>query len=314
MKVSILGCGVYGLALANTFLEKDDNEILMWSKFDEEVLNLSQKYLSIKFTTDLKIATEEADLVVIAIPVAFLSDTMLSFKDVYKGQDILIASKGIDIVEQKFAHEIVLRYLEKAPIGVISGGTFAKDMADKKVMGITLATKADSIKGKVKKGFENNFMKVQYIDDVIGVAICGAIKNVMAIGFGMLDGASYPPSSRFLYLAEAIYEIRSLIEILGGNSETVMSYAGIDDIMMTCTSVQSRNYMLGSMIGEKKSNVEIEAYKEKTTIEGLGTSEAIYKLAKGKNISLPITEVIYNILYKNKDINELINLLEKREA
>ena len=153
-------------------------------------------------------------------------------------------------------------------------------------------------------------MTRQYTNDYIGVSICGSIKNVMAIGFGILDGASYPESSRFLFLTEAIYEIKHLINELNGNTDTIMSYAGIDDIMMTCTSSKSRNYTLGRLLGENKSKEEIEEYKNTTTIEGLGTSLSIYNLAKKKNINLPITNIIYNILYNNKDFNTLIKHLE----
>lgn len=314
MKVSILGCGVYGLALANSFLDKNGASVIMWSKFQEEVDNLSEKYLSICFTTDLEEATKETDLIIVAVPVAFLEETMISLRKVYQGQDILIASKGIEIKKQRFAYEIVQEYLENAPIGVISGGTFADDMKNKKVMGMTLATKVNRIEDKVHLGLESNFIKVQYIEDVIGVSVCGSVKNVMAIGFGMLAGADYPPSSRFLFLTEAIYEIQHLIELLGGDKNTIMSYAGIDDIMMTCTSIESRNYTMGHMIGSKKRKEEIDDYKKQTTIEGLGTSEAIYMLAKNKNISLPLTEAIYKVLYDGNDYMELIYLLEKRES
>ncbi|MCI6266636.1 MAG: NAD(P)-binding domain-containing protein [Erysipelotrichaceae bacterium] len=310
MKVTILGCGVYGLALATSFLEKN-NQIFMWSKFDEEVQNLKEKYFHITFSTDLDIATRDSDLIVIAIPVAFLDETMQSYQKFYHGEDILIASKGIETKEQRFAYEIVQKYLKNAPIGVISGGTFAQDMHDKKVMGLTLATKINSIEKKVKIGLESSFLKVQYSHDLIGVSVCGAIKNVMAIGFGMLDGASYPPSSRFLFLTKAIYEIRDFISLLGGNPDTIMTYAGIDDIMMTCTSSQSRNYTLGKLIGEKANSQKIEEYKQNTTIEGLGTSKAIFSLAKKNNIVLPFSSIIYKILYESVDVRDLIHLLEE---
>lgn len=311
MNITILGCGAYGMALASVFLEKENNKVSIWNKFEHEISEFGEKYLSINFTTNLGSAVKVADLIVIAIPVAFMDETILSLKEVYEGQDILIASKGIDIDSSLFAYEIIKKHLGDVPVGVISGGTFATDMVNKKVMGITLGTKYDSIKNKVRTSFETNFLKVQYIDDIIGVSVCGSIKNVMAIGFGLLDGANFPPSSRFLFLTKAIYEIRDLIKALGGNEDTVMSYAGIDDIMMTCTSKESRNYSLGNLIGKNSTKEEIEDYKSKTTIEGLGTSEAIYKLAKDKNIELPLSEVIYKILYDDKDISELIKILEK---
>ena len=308
MNISILGYGVYGKALAGVFLEKETNKVSVWNKFEHE---FDKKYVKINFTTNLGSAVKDADLIVIAIPVAFLDETIASLKEVYEEQDILIASKGIEIDSGLFAYEIVRKYLGNVPVGVISGGTFAGDMVNKKIMGITLGTKYDSIKDKVKASFETNYLKVQYIDDIVGVSVCGSIKNVMAIGFGLLDGAKYPPSSRFLFLTKAIYEIRDLIKELGGNESTVLTYAGIDDIMMTCTSVESRNYSLGNLIGKNSTREEIEDYKSKTTIEGLGTSKAIYKLARDKNIKLPLSEVIYKILYEDKDINELIKILEK---
>lgn len=309
MNVTILGCGVYGRALSTSFLENDIN-LVMWSKFDKEVNELKEDYSNVLFTTDLDLAIKDADLIVIAIPVAFLEETMQSLKNCYSGQDILIASKGIDVETQLFAYEIVEKYLEGAHIGVISGGTFAVDMKNKKIMGLTLGSDSDTIKEKVQNSLENSFLKIQYTDDLIGVSVCGAIKNVMAIGFGMLDGALYPESSRFLFLTEAIYEIKLLIEKLDGDPNTIMSYAGIDDIMMTCTSSKSRNYSFGSLIGKGSSLEEIEEYKKNTTIEGLGTSAAIYRLCLSKNINLPIACAIYQILYENAPFKIMIDCLK----
>lgn len=314
MNVAILGFGEYGKALASVFLDNTENKVRVWNKFEREFLNLDEKYLRGTYTTDLRLAVENAHLVVIAVPVLFLDDLMREFKEIYEGQDIVIASKGIEVNEGLFAVEIVRKYLGEIPLGVISGGTFASDMKNGYVMGITLGSEVSRIRNRIRNFFECDFLKVQYIDDVMGVSVCGAIKNVMAIGFGMLDGANYPPSSKFLFLTEAIYEIRNLIKFLGGDEKTVMTYAGIDDIMMTCTSVESRNYRLGFMIGKGSSNEEIEEYKSNTTIEGLGTAKAIYKKVLKMEYELPITSVIYKILYEDGSIEELVKLLEKRES
>ena len=314
MNVAILGFGEYGKALASVFLDNTENKVRVWNKFEGEFLNLDEKYLRGTYTTDLRLAVENAHLVVIAVPVLFLDDLMREFKEIYEGQDIVIASKGIEVNEGLLAVEIVRKYLGEIPLGVISGGTFASDMKNGYVMGITLGSEVSRIRNRIRNFFECDFLKVQYIDDVMGVSVCGAIKNVMAIGFGMLDGANYPPSSKFLFLTEAIYEIRNLIKFLGGDEKTVMTYAGIDDIMMTCTSVESRNYRLGFMIGKGSSNEKIEDYKRNTTIEGLGTAKAIYKKVLKMEYELPITSVIYKILYEDGSIEELVRLLEKRES
>lgn len=309
MNITILGCGVYGSAIASVLLENKTN-VTMWNKFEKEINELKNKYNSINFTTNIEKAIENTDLIIIAIPVNFIESTIKELKPFYQEQDILIASKGIDTINNKFAYEIVKDTLNTENIGVISGGSFAIDMQNKKVLGLTLGTTIPSIKTKVKQCLENNYIKIQYTNDYIGVSICGSIKNVMAIGFGILDGANYPESSRFLFLTEAIYEIKKLIKELNGNEETIMTYAGIDDIMMTCTSQKSRNYTLGRLLGENKPPKEIEEYKNNTTIEGLGTSLSIYKLTKEKNIDLPITNIIYNILYENQNFNTLIEYLK----
>lgn len=313
MRITILGCGAYGMALAKMF-GINSCKIKMWNKFDNVFEDLRRDNPDIFFTNMMSSELFDSDLIVIAIPVAFLEDTIIQMKEFYDNQDILIASKGICIDNGLFASEVIGRYFPLENIGVISGGTFAVDMINKKVMGLTLGTSNEEIQEKVKNALESRFLKIQYIDDLIGVQICGAVKNVMAIGFGMLDGAGYPESSRFLFLTEAIYEIRRLIGSLNGNKETIMSYAGIDDIMMTCTSSKSRNYCFGKLIGEGKSYDEIEKYKKNTTIEGLGTSMAIHNLCLKKNLEMPICDIIFKILYENYDASLLIQYLEEKES
>lgn len=311
MNISILGCGVYGIALATT-LKTNNINVFMWNKFQNEIDEIKDQYPNINFSTNLEESTKNSNLIIIALPVNFIESNLLELKKSYQGQDILIASKGIDTNNNKFAIDIVKDTLNIDNIGVISGGSFAIDMQNQKLLGLTLGTKTDSITRKVKQALENNYIKIQYTNDLIGVSVCGSIKNVMAIAFGILDGANYPESTRFLFLTEAIYEIKYLIEKLNGHPDTIMSYAGIDDIMMTCTSSKSRNYTLGQMIGQNKPIIEINNYKNNTTIEGLGTCKSIYNLAKENNISLPITNIIYNILYNNEDYTTLIKYLESK--
>ena len=310
MNVTILGFGVYGQAIATTLLENNVN-VAVWNRYQNEIDNQKNNYPKIKFTTNMEESIKDTDLIIIAIPVNFIEETTLKLKQYYKNQDILIASKGIDTKNNKFAYEIIEDILNTKNIGVISGGSFAVDMKNKKVLGLTLGTNTETITTKVKKCLENSYIKIQYTNDIIGVSVCGSIKNVMAIGFGILDGADYSESSRFLFLTKAIYEIQDLIKKLNGNESTIMSYAGLDDIMMTCTSAKSRNYTLGRLIGENSSKEEIDNYKKTTTIEGLGTSKSIYNFAKEKNIELPITNIIYNILYNNQEFNTLIECLKK---
>ena len=313
MNITILGCGAYGTALAHMFKENNCN-IKMWNKFEDVFPNLKKELPDIEFTSNMKESLENTELIVIAIPIAFLNDVAIELSKFYKNQDILIASKGININDGLFANQIIEKHIKINNIGAISGGTFAIDMKSKKVMGLTLGTTSQSLIIKVKKALENKYLKIQYTSDLIGVEICGAIKNVMAIGFGILDGANYPESSRFLFLTEAIYEINKLIKELNGKNNTIMSYAGIDDIMMTCTSSKSRNYTLGKLLGENKDQDTIEEYKKNTTVEGLSTALAIHNLYEKINLKLNICNIIYNILYNNENSITLIKYLEEKES
>ena len=313
MNITILGCGAYGTALSTMFKENNCN-IKMWNKFENIFPTLKKQNPNITYTTNLKESLINSELIIIAIPIPFLEETIKELNKYYLNQSILIASKGIEINNGLFAHEIIKKYINTDNIGAISGGTFAIDMKNKKVMGLTLGTKSELLKNQVKKSLENKYLKIQYTNDLIGTEICGSIKNVMAIGFGILDGAGFPESTRFLFLTEAIYEINTLIIKLGGNSKTIMSYAGIDDIMMTCTSSKSRNYSLGRLIGKNTPKEKIEDFKKNTTIEGLETAKSIYNLAKEKNIKLNLCNIIYNILYKNNNHNEIIKYLENKES
>ena len=311
MNITILGSGAFGLALAHSLLINNNN-ITIWSKFKEETTKLKSIYTKFKFTNNLEEAIK-TNIIIIAIPIEFIQNTLTELKQYNYNGIILIASKGIETKQNKFAYEILKEILPNNQYGILSGGTFAKDMQENSIMGITLATTSPQVIELTKKALKNNTLKLEISNDIIGVSICGAIKNIMAIGFGILDGANYPESSKFLFLTEAILEIKNIIKNLNGNEKTILSYAGIDDIMMTCTSSKSRNYTLGHMIGTNQEQNKIKEYKLTTTIEGLGTTKAFYTLIKEKNIYAPIITTIYNILYNNKDRQELIYYLEKLE-
>ena len=311
MNVTILGCGAFGTALAHMFKENNCN-ISVWNKFDDGFDSLRKELDGVLFTTDINEALKENSLVVIAIPVKYFEDSVKILNSCYANQDILIATKGIDTISGILSSDIVKKYIKCNNLGVISGGSFAVDMKDKKIMGLTVGSSSLSLKNRIKKYLENEYLKIQYCDDMIGVQLCGAVKNIIAIGHGILDGANYPESSRFLFLTDAIYEIKEIIKFMGGDEDTVMSYAGIDDIMMTCTSSKSRNYSLGVLIG-KNAKEEVNDFISSTTVEGLGSALGIKMLLGNDMNKFIICDTIYNILYNDLDFHELINVLTNKK-
>ena len=195
MKITIIGTGAYGLALGSMF-SLNNNDIIMWSKFENEVndLKTNRKFKgidlpkNIKYTTDMELCIKKSDLIVIAIPVAFIKSTIEELKKYYHNTPILIASKGIEQNTNLFAIDIIKNNMNVKEIGVIAGGTFATDMLKREPMGLTLATSSNNLKNIVLNTLENKYLKIQTAKDILGVEICSSVKNIMAIASGIIDG------------------------------------------------------------------------------------------------------------------------------
>jgi len=306
MKVAVLGTGAYGLALATMFYENNCN-ISMWSKFEEEVEYLSNKrkskLLDIKipkeicFTTNMKECVNHADVIVIAVPAQFVDDVSLELKQyVKKEQHICIASKGIEKDTCLFVADVLAKHIKTKNLAIISGPSFAIDIVNKVPIGLSLGTKSKETENILKRTLENQYLKLRTTDDIIGIEICGSIKNVIAIASGMIAGMGLPESTQAMFITESLHDIKELIKILGGNKNTILSFAGFGDLLLTCTSTKSRNFSFGKMIGEHKSKKEINDFVSTTTIEGLHTLESIYDLLNRKKAQIPIIDMIYDIV------------------
>lgn len=317
MNITILGTGAYGLALSSMFLENNCN-VTMWTNSDEEKERLendkcNKKVLpdynicsKIKITVNLREAINDANLIVIAIPVKFINSVVLDFKDYYKKeQHICIASKGIEQDSCLFIANIVNKYIKTNKICVISGGTFAIDMIKKVPLGLTLASNSKATINIMKQTLQNQYLKLVVTNDILGVEMYGAIKNIIAIASGIIDGMGYPESTKCMFITNALNDTVNLIHKMGGNKKTILTYAGIGDLFLTCSSVKSRNYSFGRMVGENVDKNVINNYIMDTTIEGLYTLKSIYKLVNEKKLSIPLIDILYDIIYCNKDVKML---------
>lgn len=325
MKVTILGSGAYGIALSLMF-NKNNCDITIWEKFEDQAKEIlkhreNKKVLpgvkipdNIKITTDLEDSIIGSELIVIAIPAGFVDEVVLKIKDlVSKEQHICIASKGIEQDTCLFVDDVVKKYIKSKKIAAISGPSFAVDIAKNVPIGLTVASKSKKTIKVVKKGLENDTLKLRETDDVIGTEICGSIKNVMAIAAGMLDGMGLPESTQAMFITESLHDIKELIKALGGDGKTVLSFAGFGDLLLTCTSTKSRNFTFGRIIGSHKSKDEIDKYVANTTIEGLYTLKSIHKLIKNKKVDIPIIDLVYDIVFNNENPEELKKFLIKKQ-
>ncbi len=322
MKVCVLGCGAYGSALAS-ILSENKNEVTCWTAFEEEAKKLTETRIpsklpsvklpeDIKFTSNLKEASKDADFVLIAVPTAFVTETLEKAKPYIKNKPICIASKGIEQDTCLFVSEIVEKVLETNNIAAFSGPSFAIDVASKVPVGVTLACQNKETTELILKAFSNKHFKLRVCSDLIGTEICGAIKNVIAIAAGIIDGMGLPESTKAMFITESIHDIKELINGLGANGDTITSFAGFGDLLLTCTSPKSRNFSFGHLIGSGASKEEIDNYIKSTTIEGLYTLKSIKGLIEGKTVEMPIIDLIEEIIYGDKKPKDLINFLIKK--
>lgn len=320
MKVTILGTGAYGLALSKILVE-NNNEVVMWTTFEEEKKELLETKTSSKLkgfklddsvvlTTDLEYSIKDSKLIVIAIPTAFISNVCKTLKKYIKSnQHICIASKGIEQETCLFIHDVINKQIKTKNIGAISGPSFAIDLVKKVPVGLSVASKNKRTINVIQKAFSNEHFKLYPTTDIIGIEVCGSVKNIIAIASGMIDGMGYPISTQALLITESLHDIKALIHALGGSKKTILSFAGFGDILLTCTSEKSRNYCFGKLIGSKAPKEEIDEYKNKITVEGLYTLKSIHKLINNKKIDIPTINIIYDIVFKEENISKLIDYL-----
>ncbi len=325
MKISIIGTGVYALAMAHSLSLNKNNKIIMWSESDETKkkiesnrqslailggLNLDS---SIKITTSYEDALKDSQVVFIMCAAKFVSSVTKEIKPfVTKQMHFVIGSKGIEQETCRFVHEVFLESIYMRNLAVISGPSFAIDIANLEPIGLSCATKSKETLEILMAAYKGTNIKIRYTNDLIGVELCGSIKNVIAVSAGILEGLGYSESTRSFLITESLHDIKELIKALGGNKKTILSFAGVGDLLLTATSVKSRNYSYGILLGKKEFN-HAQKYLENTTVEGYYTLKSIYTLLHKKKIKLPIIDLIYDIVMKDDDPSKLAQfLIEKK--
>lgn len=323
MKICILGAGAYGLALASIF-NKNKHNVYVWTHGKEEEKELKLTRVSskinnyqipskIKITSNLKKAVKDSNLIVIAVPAHAVDNvSKLLSEHIKKDMHVLIATKGIENVTCVFITDVVERHIDTNKLAVISGPSFAIDIVKEVPIGLSLATTNTRTKNLIKNLMENENTKIRETLDIIGVEICGAIKNVMAIASGILDGMEVTDSTKALFLTEALNDIKELIDALGGNKKTILSFAGFGDILMTCTSKNSRNFTYGNLIGKGKLK-EAENYLNNTTVEGVYTLKSIKELIKREHVKMKVIDLISKIINGNIEKEEILKFLIEKQ-
>lgn len=322
MKISILGLGAYGIALAKA-LYLNDNKISMYTKFQDEadvvLLKRENKGLlpgvkipkDILITTDMEVCVKDSHIVIIAVPINAVREVSKELcKYINDSQIICIVSKGIENGTNKLMSQVVFEETGSTNICMLSGPSFAKDLVEDTEVGLVIASENESASISVKVSMENEKIAINTTKDIIGVEVAAAIKNVFAIFMGYVQGMNKNDSTRAAILTCIINDFRLIIEVLGGKENTIFSYAAIGDMLLTCMSDKSRNFTFGKYIAQGLNVSEVMEKMTVKTVEGLYTLDSLVKLLEEKQIDIKSINLLYNVLYRGERINNILRYIK----
>ena len=315
MKVAVIGAGSWGTALA-LLLADVGHDVRMWVYREEgsqDILDNRENtiYLpgfpfpeNLKPSHDMSACMSEAELVVTVVPTQVYRSLLPEMVTYAKpGMVFLSASKGIENNTLKRVTEILEEFLSPVGVdhvGVISGPSFAKEVAGRIPTAVTVAFRDEDIAREVQHAMACNYMRTYRNTDRVGVEFCSALKNVIALASGMIDGLSYGMNTRAALITRGLVEMMRMGMVLGAEPTTFSGLAGMGDLVLTCTGGLSRNLSVGRELGKGRSIQEIMG-KMKMVAEGVKTAISVKQLVAKTGIEMPISEKVHEIIYEGKD-------------
>jgi len=321
--IAVFGAGSWGTALAMQ-LARNGLPVNLWGHRSDHIEQLIRErkntaYLpgidldeNIRPTSSIKDCMRNAQIVLIAIPSKAFREFLQSLKPHISPEvPVFWASKGFEIETGKFLHELVCEELPGHHYGVVSGPTFASEVARGLPAAITCAGDDDAATTRFAGLLHGNRFRCYTSEDVIGVELGGALKNILAIAVGAADGLGFGANTRAALMTRGLSEVMRLGKSLGARQETLMGLAGLGDLILTCTDDQSRNRRFGLAIGQGMT-VEQAEIEVGQTVEGLRAAKAIYNMSRELGLDLPIMAQVYYVLYEGKEPLEAVKALEDR--
>lgn len=322
MKIAIIGSGTWGTALARIFYNQG-NDVCLYSVFKQEVdeLNKTRIHKNLKdmlipegivISHDAKLCIDNADYILLATPSIYIRSTLNLIKDYINDEQIIInVSKGIESNTLYTMSDIISEILPNNKIVILSGPTHAEEVALDKTTSIVAACKDIEIAGKVASLFEGSCIRAYTNTDVLGVEICGALKNVIALAAGISSGIGDGDNAKAAIITRGIVEITRLGKAMGADASTFNGLAGIGDLIVTATSIHSRNNRCGYYIGQGLSSKDA-IDKVGMVVEGINSLDAAITLSNKYNIYMPITNAVNEIVNNNKDPKAILQQLMNR--
>lgn len=326
MKIAVIGAGAWGTALANVFA-KGGQDTLIWAREREVVAKINKDHENswylpgislderLQATTDMAHATDGADYFVWVVPAQYSRSTLEAFLPHFPKKPVIIcANKGIELKTLMTMSEVVEEALApiKPRFAMLSGPSFADEVSRDIPTTITLGCRDEKLGKSIQQTLSTDLFRIYTNTDAKGVELGGALKNIIAIAAGVADGLEFGSNARAALITRGLAEMSRLGEALGARAATFQGLSGLGDLVLTCTGDLSRNRQVGLRLGQGMKLVDI-LEEMRAVAEGVKTTEAVYNLGKKLDVSLPITEQLYHVLYNDKDPKEAVIELMARD-
>ena len=319
MTIGILGGGVWGSALARVL---SNNKVFIYARdekivrsINEHKINPKLKYSSfnenVTATTSLK-EIRNVKFLFITLPAQNIREVIKDSSLHNKNHHIVICSKGIEISSSKFLTDVFQEMMPFKSISILSGPSFSNEVSQSLPTAVTLATKDKKDFENISKLIPNKEFRIYYSNDLIGTQIGGALKNIYAIAAGVAEGLNLGENAKSALISRSFVEMTRYAKKFKADKNTLFGLSGLGDLILTCSSKNSRNTQFGIKLASSKYDNFLDLLKSQEVTEGYYTVKAVYNISQKKNIDMPIMESVYNILYKQHDLKEeLSNLLSR---
>lgn len=319
-KVGVVGGGAWGTALS-ILANRAGSEVTLTTRNQNVLQAIAERrtndaYLPGVFLdpairlTDKLIDISRHDLIILAMPSHTLRSVCIMLSDLLPVDlPIMIACKGIERGSLMLMTEVTRSIMPKNPVAVISGPNFADEAARGLPTATTIACQEKALWDMLVHAVGGRLFRPYLTQDVVGAQIGGSVKNIIAIACGIAMGKQFGENARAAIVTRGFMEMARLTMAKGGSHETLMGLSGMGDLILTCGSTKSRNMSFGIAIGEGKNKDDVLLTRGRTATEGVIAAESVYRLAKKLNVSMPITEAVYRIIYENNDVDHIVDVL-----
>lgn len=320
--IAIIGSGSWGVALA-VHLARVGHNVKVWSFMEEErdIINNEKrcKFLpglvlpeNIYCSTDFEEVIKDSEFIIHVTPSKFTRNIFKQYKQYVENKPIIICSKGFETETLETLDEVILDEMPNAKVGVLCGPSHAEEVSTEVPTALVIASKHQNVLKMIQDTFMSEKMRIYTSNDVKGVELGGALKNIIAFCAGVAAGIGLGDNSFAALITRGLKEITRLGTELGGKEETFYGLSGLGDLIVTCLSEHSRNRKAGKLIGQGMS---LEDTKKEVgmVIESIDNIEVAYQLGKLHNVEMPIVETVYKVLYDNLDPKEAVKNLMTRD-